>query len=296
VSPSYSKLVVLGDGLSDQGLWGHLTQNRYPPSPPFHGGRWTDGPTWVEVMAQKLGLPLDPQDNLAQGGATTGAYNINEPLRAALGLGPTAPIRGVLAQVDALLARSPALDPEALYVVWAGGHDFGSYLDFGQPDVVAYPPAANIQMALERLADAGARRFIMGNMPDLGSTPAYYGAEKGALATRLIATYNRGLAEAATHLRRQRGLKIFEFDAVSIFTEIAMNPQPYGITVVNEAYLPADYIDFSNPLAPARPLPAERQGQDSGDYMTFWAAAAGRKVHAALGERAAAAIAAGAVR
>lgn len=72
--------------------------------------------------------------------------------------------------------------------------------------------------------------------------------------------------------------------------------QQYGIKVVNEAYLPADYIDFGNPLAPARLLLAERQQQDSGDYMTFWAVAAGRKVHAALGERAAAAIAAGAVR
>jgi phospholipase/lecithinase/hemolysin len=60
MSSSYSKLVVLGDGLSDQGRWGQLTRNRYPPSPPFSGGRWTDGPTWVEVLAQKLGLPLDP--------------------------------------------------------------------------------------------------------------------------------------------------------------------------------------------------------------------------------------------
>jgi phospholipase/lecithinase/hemolysin len=296
MSTPYSKLVVLGDGLSDQGLWGQLTQNRYPPSPPFNGGRWTDGLTWIEVMAEKLALPLHPADNLAQGGATTGAYNINEPLRAALGLGADAPIRGVLAQVDALLARTPRLDPAALYVVWAGGHDFGSYLDFGQPDLVRYPPAANIRLALARLADAGAQHFIMGNMPDLGSTPAYYGTEQGALATRLIAEYNRGLAEAADDLRRQRGLKIFEFDAVSIFSEVAMNPQQFGITVVHEAFLPLDAIDFANPLAPAKPLPADRLRQDPGEYMTFWAVAAGSKVHAVLGERAAAAVAGGAVR
>lgn len=296
MSTPYNKLVVLGDGLSDQVLWGQLTQNRYPPSPPFYGGRWTNGPTWVEVMATRLALPLDQADNLAQGGATTGFYNINEPLRAALGMEPDAPIRGVLAQVDALLVRTPRLDPAALYVVWAGGHDFGSYLDYGQPDVVAYPPAANIHLALERLADAGAQHFIIGNMPDLGSTPEYYGTDKGALASRLVADYNRGLAEAASDLRRQRGLKIFEFDAVSIFSEIAMNPQQFGIRVVNEAFLPLDAIDFANPLAPAKPLPASRQGQDAGDYMTFWAVAAGSKVHAVLGERSAAAVAGGAVR
>jgi phospholipase/lecithinase/hemolysin len=202
----------------------------------------------------------------------------------------------VLAQVDALLARTPQLDAAALYVVWAGGHDFGSYLDFGQPDVVAHPPAANIRMALARLADAGAQHFLVGNMPDLGSTPEYYGTEKGALATRLVAEYNRGLAEVANDLRQQRGLKIFEFDAVSIFVEIAMHPQSFGIIVVNEAFLPLDYIDFANPLAPAKALPAERQGQNPDDYMTFWAVAAGRKVHAVLGERAAIAVAGGAVR
>lgn len=296
MSTPYSKLIVLGDGLSDQGLWGTLTHNRYPPSPPFNAGRWTDGPTWVEALATKLALPLDPADNLAQGGATTGYYNINEPLRAALGLGADAPIRGVLAQVDALLARTPRLDPQALCVVWAGGHDFGSYLEYGQPDVVAYPPAANVRLALERLADAGAQHFIVGNMPDLGSTPQYYGTEQGALATRLIAEYNRGLAEAANDLRRVRGLKIFEFDAVSIFVEIAASPQSFGIKVVNEAYLPYDFIDFANPLAMPKPLPADRLGQDPGDYMTFWAVAAGSKVHAVLGERAAQAVAAGAVR
>lgn len=87
-----------------------------------------------------------------------------------------------------------------------------------------------------------------------------------------------------------------EFDAASIFAEIATIPQRFGLKVVNEAFLPLDYVDFANPLAPAKPLPADRQGQNPGDYMTFWAVAAGSKVHAVLGERAAAAVAGGAVR
>jgi phospholipase/lecithinase/hemolysin len=140
----FSKLVVFGDGLSDQGRFGKLTQNRYSPSPPFADGRWTNGLTWIEVLSQRLNIPLDAEDNLAQGGATTGMYNINNPLRQALGLGADAPVRGVLMQVDAVLARAPRLDPQALYVVWAGGHDFGNYLEYGQPDVVTYPPVANI--------------------------------------------------------------------------------------------------------------------------------------------------------
>lgn len=291
----FTKVFVFGDGLSDQGRFGVLTQNRYPPSPPFMDGRWMNGLTWVEVFSQRLNLPLSAADNWAQGGATTGYYNINEPLRQALGLDADAPIRGLLAQVDALLASRPKLDEQALYVLWAGGHDFGSYLEYGMPDVVANPPAANIQQALEKLIQAGARNFLMGNMPDLGNTPAYYGTEKGKLATRLIAEYNQGLANAASQLRQTYGVNIFEFDAVSIFNEIAQSPQKFGLKFVTESYLPADYINFADPLAPAQPLPENRQGENPEAYMTFWAVAAGSVVHRILGERAAVAITSGAL-
>jgi hypothetical protein len=51
---------VLGDGLSDSGRFGVLTDGAYPPSPPFHDGRWTNGPTWIETLASRLGWNLDP--------------------------------------------------------------------------------------------------------------------------------------------------------------------------------------------------------------------------------------------
>jgi phospholipase/lecithinase/hemolysin len=66
---NYSKIVVFGDGLSDQGRFGRLTDNRYPPSPPFHRGRWTNGPTWIEHLAKLANIPLAAEDNYAQGGA-----------------------------------------------------------------------------------------------------------------------------------------------------------------------------------------------------------------------------------
>ncbi len=284
---SFTKLVVFGDGLSDQGRFGELTGNRYPPSPPFYEGRWTNGPTWVEVMAQQTGIPLHAADNYAQGGATTGFYNINEPTRRALGLPAEAPIRGVLAQVDAFLKDTSTLDTQALYIVWAGGHDFGSYLDFGQPDLRAHPPADNIRQAVASLAAAGARHFFIGNMPDISNTPQYFGTEKGKEAAELVRAYNEGLQTVSAALRETMDIHVDLFDAATIFTEIAMNAGTFGIKIIDEAFLPLDYIDFTDPLAPAKPLPANREGQSADDYMSFWAVAAGRKVHAVLGERAA---------
>jgi phospholipase/lecithinase/hemolysin len=84
-----SRLVVFGDGLSDQGRSGGLTGNRCPPSPPLADGRWTDGPTWVEVLAERSGIPLASADGRAQGGATSGALHVNAPLRDLVAAGST---------------------------------------------------------------------------------------------------------------------------------------------------------------------------------------------------------------
>lgn len=87
--PSFSGLVVIGDSLSDSG----------------NAGRFSDGPVWVEHVAERLAVTLRPSrlggTNLAVGGArVTGA--------------PT-DLRG---QADAFLAaRGGRLDPAALYVV-----------------------------------------------------------------------------------------------------------------------------------------------------------------------------------
>ncbi|GAB4036885.1 MAG: hypothetical protein Fur0014_04050 [Rubrivivax sp.] len=279
---AYSKLVVFGDGLSDGGFFGRLTGNRYPPSPPFLGGRWTNGPTWVEVLAAQSGWPLAAKDNHAQGGATTGRFNINEPLRGALGIPADVPIIGVLAQIERAAATPGAIDPQALHVVWAGGHDIGAYLDHGQPDLRAQPPAENIRAGLKQLQQAGARHVLLETLPDLGATPAYAGTPKAAEASRLTRDYNVGLARVAAEFRAA-GLNVTLLDGGAAFARAGRLAPSLGIKVFDQAYLPDDYIDFSQPLAPAKPLPA---GRDAGDYFSFWAVAASAKVHGVIAQAA----------
>jgi outer membrane lipase/esterase len=286
VPPTPTRLVVLGDGLSDSGRFGPLTHDAYPPSPPFHGGRWTNGPTWVETLASHLGWALDPADNLAQGGATTGCLNINEPLRATLQLGPDAPIRGVLAQAEALAERRN-LDAAALSVIWAGGHDIGASFDCGHPDPFTDPPSDNIATAVRTLAAAGARRFLLPTMPDAGSTPAYVGTERAATATAICAGLNEGIRHLADALPAQLGIEVVIFDAAAVFAAIAGDPAAYGIRHVTEAYLPDDQIDFTDPLRARHGIPNDRIGVDADEFMWFWSLAAGRRVHDALAQAAA---------
>src|SRR5437588_8056906 len=69
----YRRLVVFGDSLSDNGNLFALTG--FPPAP-YYMGRFSNGPVWVEDLAQYLDVPLD---DYAFGGANTDATNINGP-------------------------------------------------------------------------------------------------------------------------------------------------------------------------------------------------------------------------
>jgi phospholipase/lecithinase/hemolysin len=277
----YAKLVVFGDGLSDQGRWGPLTGFRYPPSPPFAEGRWTGGPTWVEHLSRLSGVPLAAEDNHAMGGAITGWWNINEPLRGALGLAAEVPLPGVRGQVEAALAAGPA-DPQALFILWAGGHDIGNWLEYGQPDILAEPPAANLRAAAERLIGAGARHILVGTMPDMGATALYAGTDKAERATEATEAMNAGIHAWAEELTTD-GVQVIVLDGAAAFASAFTRAGELGITVFDEAYLPYDAIDFANPLAPAKPVP---EGRDPNAFFSFWAVSAGPQVHRAIADHA----------
>lgn len=283
----FTNIYVFGDGLSDMGRWGVLTNNRYPPSPPFFEGRWTNGPTWVETLAQNLNLPLSLANNYAMGGATTGPYNINEPLRLALQLDDSAEIIGQMAQIDKFLAQTETIDENALYILWAGGHDLGNYLEYGQLDVIQYPPAENVRLALEKLYTAGARRFMVGNMPDLANTPTYVNNPKKDLATQLVNQFNSQLKVALDTLESKGDTIIYKIDAIPMFTEIAMHATEYGFEHLTEAYLPFDYINFANPLTHGQyeTIPNTEKGLDVDDFMSFWSVAPTAKVHSLIANK-----------
>lgn len=276
---NYSKFVVFGDGLSDQGRWGALTDFRYPPSPPFAGGRWTGGPTWIEHLSALSGVPLAAEDNHAMGGAITGWWNINEPLRAALGLGAEVPLPGLRGQVEAALAAGPA-DPQALYILWAGGHDIGNWLEYGQPDITAEPPAQNLRAAAERLIGAGTRHILVGTMPDMGATAIYAGTDKAAKATAATEAMNQAIRVWASELSTN-GVQVTVLDGAAAFASAFARAGELGITVFDDAYLPYDFIDFANPLAPPRAVPEVR---NPNAYFSFWAVSAGPQVHRAIAD------------
>jgi phospholipase/lecithinase/hemolysin len=215
---TFDGLVVFGDSLSDSGNLFALTGGALPPSPPYGGGRFSNGPVWNEYLSSGLGLPLS---NLAYGGALTGHGNYL--------IGPSGP--GLLDEVAAFAGLHPSgADPKSLYVVWAGANDF-----FASASPATIGPAViNVATAVGALAGLGATHIVVFNMPDLGKTPDGLSSGFSAQLTALSLAFDSALGSTIGGL----GIPgVSMFDTLDAMDQIIANPAVFGLTDVTTACL-----------------------------------------------------------
>src|SRR5262249_32898173 len=209
----FTQVIVFGDSLSDDGNVAHRVRDTvgfsYPSSNfNYSDYRFTDDTntapaanlytgTWDEQLAKTfLGLPvptnsLDGGTNFAFGGATTkdGTQDrtlIGNPLPFAGG-SLSVTIDNIGKQVnDYLASHSP--DPNALYVIWGGGNDL--FDDFSTTSVTN--TANRVGGLIMRLANAGARNFLVPNIPPLGAVPNSFGDPNRVSGLDLASANYRG--------------------------------------------------------------------------------------------------------
>jgi thermolabile hemolysin len=229
----FSHIVVFGDSLSDDGNLFALDPSNVPASK-YYQGRFSNGPVWVEYLAGPDLLDATLVNN-AYGGATTDSSPPDPP--------------GLQLQVSTYVTTTTVL-PDALYVVWIGANDFlGGTSDFETP-------AANIEGALEDLADFGAKYFLVVDLPDLGAIPKNNSdPNTSQVARALTISFNDELADVVAEFRTAHPeVTVYEFSAFDLFTDVIANPDVYGIGNVS-AICPNFIVDndFDN----------------DGDYL-FW--------------------------
>ena len=224
---SWNEIVLFGDSLSDVGnvrqrssefLFGLFTT----PDDRYFNGRFSNGPVWIEQVGDALALDAStrsysaPGTNYAHGGATTGGGSANFGI-----------IQNLGNQVTNYLvteARTPTAD--TLAVVWGGGNDF---LDGGTNTTL---PTDNMIGYLQQLYDAGARDFLVPNLPPLGDVPRFLGnpteaAQKSALIDQHNAYLTQELDAFAT---LNADATVFELDVAGIFADLLADPATFGIT------------------------------------------------------------------
>jgi outer membrane lipase/esterase len=238
-----SSLIVFGDSLCDGGNAHALRGDAAFPCPPHWRGRRCDGPVWVEQLAERLGLPplvhsLAGGTNHAYGGARSGA-----------GLSPKG-MPNLLEQVAGFLGEAPP-DPEALVVLRAGAND---YLDAPPSPAVGDGVNRHLLSAVERLVEAGLRRFLVPSELPWGFSPIQLPglgeAERRGL-NALIARQNLALQEALQDLAARRGLVVVQPDFHGLFLAVRADPAAYGFTEIGRPVLELDGEGAAIPAAPA---------------------------------------------
>jgi outer membrane lipase/esterase len=230
----YTSLVVFGDSLSDTGNL-YLATGGAQPTPgtgPYAGGRFSDGPLWVETLAAGLGLAGDADPYLIGG---------NNYAFAGARTGTDASPPGILAQVAGLWGATHGVaDPNALYVVVAGGNDMRDARSaVGGTDATrqaaAAAAAANIGGALGLLASKGAKNVLLANLPDLGYTPEAALLGLTAESADASARFNAMVAQLEGYAESVLGLNVGFLDLAGIGSAIRNDAlfnggAVYGIT------------------------------------------------------------------
>jgi phospholipase/lecithinase/hemolysin len=222
---NFSGLYVFGDSISDSGNVFSQTGGLVPPSPPY-AARFSNGPVWVEYLAPYLGLPVNPANNFAFGGATTGTVN-------------TLPVASIfnlpgLQQEVTSYALTNTADPHGLYVLFAGAND---YLGAGVTNPVE--PVQNLANAILTLAAAGAKNFLVPNLPNLGNLPGTNGTPQSTPLNLLTSAHNTLLAQTLSILDQQLdpSVLLIAFNLNALFQDAIANPATYGFTNVTNACL-----------------------------------------------------------
>jgi phospholipase/lecithinase/hemolysin len=209
---SFTALYVFGDSLSDTG------NNPATPAQSYYNGRYSNGPLWVEYLSADLGLPYNASNNFAYAGSTTSDLATQ--------------IAGVTPSTNL---------PSALFTLESGGNDFLENAlalgtnDAGWSNAVA-TSVANLTNAVSALFALGAREIAVGNLANIGQTPAaaLFASEPGfaSYVDSKVALFNALLAAGITNVMQQNpGLRIYLLDDNALLTKILSAPASYGFTV-----------------------------------------------------------------
>lgn len=256
---TFTSQFSFGDSLSDSGNLFAATRGAQPP-PPYFNGRFSNGPTFVEL----LGNPLVPAATLSSFGT-----NRNYAFGGATA-GPGSPVPSLGQQIGMYQLQVQGRPTQAtdLFTVLAGANDLIGVLS--APTTPANPAsldaagAATAQAAaagVQALVGLGARNIVVAGLPNLGATPRSLaaGGPGGPGATfglRASAAYNTALrSQLATIAASAPDVNLVYVDLQGIIDRIALDYQKIGF---------ANATSYS--LAPAA------QGGGAGDpnSYVFW--------------------------
>jgi phospholipase/lecithinase/hemolysin len=207
-SAEITRIVAFGDSLTDVGNLHHASDGAVG-GPPNWEGRFSNGPVWVEYLADYISVPRPAASrlggtNAAVGGASTGhgafVETRNNPP-------PNLEIPRVGRQIEEILANH-SLSESDLIVVWAGFNDVQISFPGGQltPEQIV----TNLTDHITTLHAAGGSNFLVGSLT---------GAET---------VFNALWPTRIDELRRTLPIDLYYLDVASLFSRVGSDPAAFG--------------------------------------------------------------------
>ncbi|MCK5894051.1 MAG: SGNH/GDSL hydrolase family protein [Endozoicomonadaceae bacterium] len=218
-SLTINRLVVFGDSLSDQGKGYNKFYNTIPVSPPYWKGRFSNGPIWTDIIAEKYTVI-----NEAEASSTAADYSqiSNDPKYMI--------INTLKHEIDQFLEKS-TFAPDDFVIIWIGGNDYATYEWLQQEDIGRV--MLEIVTQTQRIENLGAQHILVVNLPDMGTLPI--AREKGIQQklTELTKIHNLRMQELFEETFDPAVVQVY--DAFSDFKRIMDSPESYGFQNTQDA-------------------------------------------------------------
>jgi cholinesterase len=204
--PRFDHLIVFGDSLSDIG----------------NAGRFSNGPVWVEQLAEMLKLPLAASERGGQNFAVGGA-KVEE--------GP----QSLRAQVEEFL-KLPRPSGRTLYVIWGGGNDVLAAI--GEPEALSKvnAAAASLKDVLAELIANDASDLLVPNLPDVSLTPEVqaHGTKAITEGRSLSLDFNKAVEQGLNDLvQSSTSFSFYRLDVAAMAERARKDPASYGFTNIS---------------------------------------------------------------
>jgi phospholipase/lecithinase/hemolysin len=238
---NYDRLVVFGDSLSDPGnayvLTGTALKPPYtaliPDYPYARGGHHlSDGATWIERLARKMKLRKSAGPALRVPGKFSN-YAVDRS-RACTD-SPSPSYIDLTTQVGMFLTQFDVASDRSLYVVFAGGNDVRDALvnpDIGE--MILGCALLSLSDNIQTLIAAGARTFLVPNVPNLGLVPAValQGPEAQQAATEVTFFFNMQLDSILTDIESAYGglVTFYRLDTFELLTRTSVEHPELNVT------------------------------------------------------------------
>jgi phospholipase/lecithinase/hemolysin len=251
----FNDIIAFGDSLTDVGNVAGLTEPGVAPviNGYYEETHFSDNILWIETLANYWKLPtrtpgrghsttLPPQtkgNTWAWGGSEAASGSVQPE-------GVIEPIPNLLKEVNQYLATN-VVTRNTLYAIWSGADNLLVGGKFGPRAAIQAVKA--VEKSMRRLRAAGARHFLIFNMPRLGDTPsAQSGGRIDEAAANLYSiAYNKALRDTLRKLRHDPffGANIY---FVNVYAELVrvVDTVKSGETYTPSFFVPGPPVAINN--------------------------------------------------